>query len=389
MTTSVCLQRCPTYAASGEAVPAALEAAGLLAGLRRRRVLLKPNMMKGAAPERCRGTHPAFVAAIVARLVADGSEVLVGDSSGLLGFTAEVMAASGLTAAVRAAGGTIVNLDAGPFVTVTPPGRPDRRFLVPRLLAEVDAVVQVPKLKVHRLTAMSAAVKNLMGVLPGATKCDLHVAAPEPHALAGRLLDLAAALAAAGVPLAGAVVDAVWALAGEGPGGEPIVRRPGLVVAGLDLHAVDLACAGVMGLDAAVVPTLAVAIARGLSPRRLADVRLAGDGELPPGAPFPRAPAGLKERSALASRLHYWLRGRLVRPVHDPARCAGHRACVEVCPTRCLSLRDGRVVVDGECVRCLACAAVCPSGAMRLTAPWPLQGLLRQRAEGLDVGKLA
>jgi ferredoxin len=290
--------------------------------------------------------------------------------------------------AVRAAGGTVVNLDAGPFVTIPVTGVVRRSFVLPRVLFEVDAVVQVPKLKAHSLTVISAAMKNLIGVMPGATKCALHVEVPAPRDFAHGIIDLFLALGAGGARLEGAVVDAVWALAGRDGRDEPVVRRLEVVVAGSDLTAVDVACARLLGLDPNGVPTIRAALQRRVGPPLLDRVELHGD-PLPRCAePAPGCPPGLKERSLLAARAHYWMRGRIVLPEHDPSRCGGQRRCVELCPVDAIRFEGRRAVIDGKCIGCYACHEQCPSGAMRLRTPWALRGLLRQRAEGLDVGKV-
>lgn len=54
-------------------------------------------------------------------------------------------------------------------------------------------------------------------------------------------------------------------------------------------------------------------------------------------------------------------------------RCTGCGTCVGVCPTGALSLRDGRVDVDGElCTCCEACVAVCLQQALAAARPGPV-----------------
>lgn len=49
--------------------------------------------------------------------------------------------------------------------------------------------------------------------------------------------------------------------------------------------------------------------------------------------------------------------------------CRGCRLCVEVCPTVALAFDEGkakaRVLEAENCIACLSCAFLCPSGAMR------------------------
>jgi len=224
--------------------------------------------------------------------------------------------------------------------------------------------------------------------MPGATKCALHVAAPAPHDFAHGILDLYLALAAGGARLEGAVVDAVLALAGRDHRDEPIVRSVGLVVAGGDLTAVDVVCARLLGLDPGAVSTIRAASQRRVGHSTFGGIALRGDPWLPAAEVASGCPMGLKERSVLAARAHYWMRGRIVLPHHDAKRCTGQRRCVEVCPVDAIRFEGRRAVIGEQCIRCYACHEQCPSGAMRLRTPWPLRAALRQRAEGLDVAKV-
>ncbi|MCA3246548.1 MAG: 4Fe-4S binding protein [Azospirillum sp.] len=87
-------------------------------------------------------------------------------------------------------------------------------------------------------------------------------------------------------------------------------------------------------------------------------------------------------------------RGRgALRPVVDPARCEGKAACVAICPVGVFRIE--RIDADifrglpflakvklwahgmktaatphaQRCIACGSCVAVCPEGAIRLTAP--------------------
>ena len=388
-TSSVSVHDCSSYEACEEPLALALRTSGLLDHLARKRVLLKPNMMKASPAERAESTHPRFVAALTALLVNLDCEVLVGDSSGLLGFTQEVLDSTGMTDAVLRAGGKAVNLDAGPFVQLTVGGSVRRALWVPRLLFEVDRVVQVPKLKTHSLTVMSAAVKNLMGLLPGATKCDLHVRLPGAAPLCGGIIDLCCALDDAGVDLGAVVVDGLWGLARKGsPRGE-LLRKPEVVIASRSLFAADVVCAEVMGLRPEEVPTIRIASQRGIGPASLDEVEVVGNRCALGKTRFEPAWRGLKDRVETAHRLHYWIRGRTVEVVHDPSRCRSDHACIEICPVRCIDLRDGRVRIGPSCIRCFACHAACPHGAIRLRVPRPLRGTFDRRAAGVSTDKLA
>jgi formate hydrogenlyase subunit 6 len=54
-------------------------------------------------------------------------------------------------------------------------------------------------------------------------------------------------------------------------------------------------------------------------------------------------------------------------PVVDDAACEGDGVCVDVCPTRALTVSPSEWIVDaGRCVMCGACERACPAGAITL-----------------------
>lgn len=45
-------------------------------------------------------------------------------------------------------------------------------------------------------------------------------------------------------------------------------------------------------------------------------------------------------------------------------RCEGCGRCAESCPTGCLSMREGRPMAEGVCIKCQACVRICPVKAV-------------------------
>ena len=119
--------------------------------------------------------------------------------------------------------------------------------------------------------AMTAATKNLFGTVPGLTKGAYHYRFPEETRFADMLVDLNEYFK----PRL-CVVDAVWAMEGNGPTqGRP--RKLGALLASKCPYSVDLACAKLIGLKADDVPTLAAARRRGLIPQTAEELNVHGD----------------------------------------------------------------------------------------------------------------
>ncbi|MDH7593213.1 MAG: 4Fe-4S binding protein [Methanomicrobiales archaeon] len=53
--------------------------------------------------------------------------------------------------------------------------------------------------------------------------------------------------------------------------------------------------------------------------------------------------------------------------VVNEERCAGCETCVDICPSRSISMNDGKENIDQKsCVECSACLNACPSSAITM-----------------------
>ncbi len=377
----VSVRSCNAYPQVHAALQTAFEDLELGSFFRAKRVLLKVNLMRGAAPELARTTHPELLRAVI-RLIQDGGgDPVVVESSGVLGFTREVFEATGTAAVARAEGVPWRSLDAGPFRRAQLGGHVLRERWMPELLWECDLRVSLPKLKSHTLTGVTAALKNLVGIQPGATKCAMHQLAPTPGQLGDAVADLYQAL-----PFHLGVCDAVVGLEGGGSAaGRPVPL--GFVAASRDLVALDASCCALVGVDPMAVPTTRAAHRRGLGEARLAQIELRGRSSLGPVARLAAAPFDPK-RLGPVSWASYRQRGRLLRPFADRRGCTRCGACARVCPVQAITL-DPWPRVSDACMRCYACSEHCPEDVMLLACqPW-MRPALAERTRGLPMGRLA
>ncbi len=383
MKSKVSVVRCADYSQCEEAVCRALDLTGTLGDFRGKRVILKVNLMKGAAPERALNTHPELVRA-VARIVRDqGGEPVVGESSGILGLTREVCRAAGLMDALEQDEIEFLDFDSCKIVEKRIDGEVLDRIWVAEEIANGDSMlVTLPKLKTHTITLMTGALKNQVGLLPGGSKCLIHERGPSPESVARAIVDINRAL-----PPALAVVDGILGLGGQGKGVGSIPTELGVIVAGRDAVAVDSACARLIGFDPMEVDTTRIAAERGLGKADPAEIELVGDSLDECKKEFERPGFELKRWRPVA-RHFYHMRGRSVMPWVDTSKCTKCGTCAEICPTAAVNLSPWPVI-GPECVRCYSCHYNCPEDAIELRCRWYLRRSFRRRAEGVNMEKLS
>jgi uncharacterized protein (DUF362 family) len=232
-----------------------LQAVGLdPAGLRGRRVLLKPNLVEPTREAPHMTTHPAVVLAAAEVFRGWGAEVLVGEAPGHVRDTELALAESGLGVALQSEKIPFVDFNYSQVRGVPNAGRLSRieEFRFPCELLEVDLIVSMPKLKTHHWVGFTAAMKNLYGTLPGLVygwpKNVLHYAG-----IPQTVVDINASL-----PRTIAVVDGILCMEGDGPiMGTP--KHLGLLAVGLNPTAVDATLARIAGFEPRRVPYLAMA----------------------------------------------------------------------------------------------------------------------------------
>ncbi|MBN1256736.1 MAG: DUF362 domain-containing protein, partial [Planctomycetes bacterium] len=231
----VSLARCAEYnpAMLHQAVSEVLQPFGGMENLVRPgdKVLLKPNLVMGRAPEKAVNTHPAFVQAVAEQVKDCGGELLLGDSPGLES-AAKACRACGLDKVMERVGGRIIEF------TLDPDARKQAGFLgdvdMARELREVDVHLNLPKFKTHELTGLTIGVKNCFGTVVGMLKFQWHYRAGHSPELFSKMLVDVYRQAAPQMT----IVDAVVGMEGRGPtAGEP--RELGFVAAGPDCLALD------------------------------------------------------------------------------------------------------------------------------------------------------
>jgi len=369
-TSDVSIVRCADY--DQERIFSAVkQAVDLLGGMHffvkpGERVLIKPNLLKGKAPEAAVTTHPEIVRAVIRLVREAGGEPMVGDSPGM-GDLRKVSEKAGILDVVNEEGATLVELDEA--VQVRNQGK-FQRFEIARVAYEADAIINLPKLKTHGMTTLTGAVKNLFGCVPGKRKVQWHFNTGVNHELFATMLNELCALLKPRLT----IMDAVIGMEGNGPGsGEP--RTIGVVIAGRDPVAVDVVSSSVLGVSLEKLPLIRAAAAAGYGETQLDRIRVFGESIASMAIKHFRLPP----QEHLEWRLPEWARLLLkdaltTKPVINNRLCIQCGICQGHCPQGAIENRGGELEIRyRDCIRCFCCQEFCPQGAITVGRGWALK----------------
>ena len=354
------------------------------------KVGIKTNLVAAMAPDKAATTHPAVLKALCRMLLTKGASVVIGDSPGGLytpAFVRNVYKTCGLNTLVDE---LKTELDSGSIakfgdVSVTLnedysvkdgvfDGVSLKSFIYTGWLDNVDAIINFSKLKTHAMMGMSCAVKNMFGTIPGATKPEYHMRFPEEMAFANVMVDLNEFFK----PVL-YVVDAIDGMEGNGPtAGEK--RHIGAILSSRRPYALDMVCADIIGMKLQDVPTLQAALSRGLGPKDISEVTLAGSASLSDVTvpDFQRATfhqsitfegdGFMNKAKSTLIKLAF-----STRPNVKKDECIGCKKCFETCPAKAITmvpLNGKKISIPqinrSKCIKCFCCQEFCPKGAMKV-----------------------
>jgi uncharacterized protein (DUF362 family) len=219
-----------------------------------KRVLLKPNMVEPSRDAPHMTTHPAIILAAADVFRSWDATVIVGEGPGHVRDTEMALVESGVADALDSAQLSFSDLNYEEVIWTPNAGRASKLkgFFFPKSVAEADLVVSLPKMKTHHWVGVTAAMKNLYGVIPGIKygwpKNVLH-----HNGIPETVFDINASL-----PKTIAIVDGIDCMEGDGP--IMGTKKPmGLVVVGTNPTAVDAIICRLMDVNPRLVPYLALA----------------------------------------------------------------------------------------------------------------------------------
>jgi uncharacterized protein (DUF362 family)/Pyruvate/2-oxoacid:ferredoxin oxidoreductase delta subunit len=339
--------------------------------LTKARVLIKPNFLSPAKPEKAIVTHPLVVRAAVEYVLEKGGRPLVADSPGMGSFE-RILKEGGFKDAFDPLNR---HVEFKPFKTTVKMdiGEPFGLIDIARRAVEADVVINLAKLKTHTQMLLTLGVKNLFGCIVGFKKPEWHMRSGVDRNMFARLLVQIYQTINPAVTL----VDGILALEGQGPGRRGKPRHIGVLIGSCSAPSADMAICKMLGIDPNTLPTLSAAKELGVLD---GDLEIIGDFteisnyKLPELGPLTLGPKFLQK---------YMRKHLIQRPVVEPEICKMCSECWKICPAGAITPYEEIIGFDYDrCIRCYCCIEVCPHGALQAVETLP--GRLVRKLTKLD-----
>ena len=336
------------------------------------RILLKPNMLSRAQPQKAITTHPSVFAAVAKLLRDEGyAHLSYGDSPGSPATTVEKAAEACGFAAVASR----FQLEAADFTNGSlvpyPMGSVAKSFYLCHGAQQAEAIINVCKMKTHALERVTGAIKNIYGCVCGVNKATGHATYPNERVFADMLCDMHRCL-----PMRLHVMDGVVAMEGNGPAsGTPVSMN--VLLFSADPVALDSVFAALVHLDPASIPTCVSGEKAGIGVMALDRIKvMTPDGAMTPLEAQARwgNPSFDVFRGQLKTGRLFKIMSRFPflenRPKVDKNKCVACGVCEEACPVEGKAVHSGsgqKALYDyKKCIRCYCCQEMCPAKAIEL-----------------------
>ena len=328
------------------------------------KVLLKPNLVVDKDAAFSVTTNPRFVYAVIRYLKNIGVEnITVADCPGgaLLLFS-EMETVNRKTGYSFLSEFAKLNTDFESKDINSPEDSVNKDFNIINAVSEADFIINIPKLKTHNMTCITAGVKNLFGCIPGLQKPAFHAKYPAVNDFSNMLVELAQT-----VKPDFTIVDAIDIMEGDGPtNGKK--RHLGLTFSSCDVFSMDAYIVNLLGIPEDFVATVSASRKKNLVQE---DMEIIGDADFSLEKPI-LLPSGFNATSGF---------GKLTAKVKTTAeklissvfmsypqmneKCVLCKKCVVTCPKNALSIENKKIVLNKKvCIGCLCCDEVCPNAAV-------------------------
>ena len=369
----VALVRCKTY--DEAEVNASVERGFALVGgpsvlfREGEKIVLKPNVLAGVAPEHCVTTHPAVFGGVIKVLKEFGINLSYGDSPALYKVLT-AMKRAGLHDVAKRYDVPLADFENSKKITHT--GAISKgSFSIVNGVLNADSIVSICKFKTHGLTRITGAVKNQFGCVPGLIKARYHAQIPLVYDFSAFMVDINTFLLPRFF-----IMDAVMAMEGNGPNsGDP--KKLGCLLFSTDPVALDAVACKIIDINPEYVPTCRIGQKAGLGTCSFDKIEIVGD----PVEEFidktfkvVRKPPLFANGEGVIRHINNIL---MPKPTIDQSLCTNCGDCITICPIepKVLYWTDGNKSETppeydySRCIRCFCCQETCPEKAISIITP--------------------
>ena len=334
-----------------------------------KKVGVKPNLLMPSTPDQAIVTHPLFFKSVVKLILESGGMPILIESPAFQPLM-KTMEKTGYADIVREMEIDVAHAKDIDILRYAG-GRTYKRFEILKAFFDVDMIVNLPKLKSHGFTYLSAGVKNLFGAIPGLKKSQMHMKAQSHEEFSEYLLDLYGAFLYGFSPTKPmiTIMDAILALEGEGPGTGGAPKRMNAVITSKDALAADYVAAMITAMDLEKAITVSRGFLRNYITRSPDEIEIVGNtiAEL-------RKNDFKSSRGNLGVGISFWplttktFKNLIVeRPEPVKEKCILCYQCMTICPAKAIS-KTKKIQTPffnyDACIRCFCCMEICPEAAI-------------------------
>ena len=334
-------------------------------------ILLKPNLLSAKPPDNAITTHPIILEAVLNLIPLKSNNVIIADSpGGIIKGVKRVWENTGMQDLANRYKVELICIETSAQIKLAGKFGP---YPITRLITEVDAWINLPKLKTHSLTYITGAVKNAYGLIPGLAKAQYHKSAPSPQEFAHVIADIYASFKPDWT-----LMDGIVGMDEEGPAAGRIVK-PSVLILSPNALALDLAFLDFAKLDIKKSVITMECIKRGMKPSTIEEIKII---DKPLELNDFREPPTNFMNSISSSVVRFmgsliWFRPKILKESYK--KC---RICVERCPVKAIKTDAKHFKIDySKCILCLCCHELCPHNAIELD----MSMLMKLRQKLLDI----
>lgn len=325
------------------------------------RVLVKPNFV-AAVPSAV--TDLTVLASVIDEVRSVGAVPFLGECPGFEFDSSATLRYLRVDKFAQDNAVNLINLEADSYVD-QPFDHPFVKSVkVAASALEADAIINVPKMKSHKLTTVSMAIKNSFGLLAKESRRQIHALGLHRGiaALYKLFQPVVSVMDGLTIPSTGAVYGSRIDL--------------GIIAASSDMLSLDLACSPLLGAQPEDVEHLALAARYGITPveilgDHIQPVRVSGLENTPRRWLYRAGYRSVYAFDCMVAKFGSntiipWFHNRFgLHPVINWSKCNDCGDCQPICEVNAIDIQARRIDY-GRCahLRCMACIDVCPRGAI-------------------------